>query len=361
MSDPSAPDVTGAPSLRPAVDWVGGRLEIIDQTLLPTTLEVLTLTTTAQVVDAIERLAVRGAPAIGVCGAYGLVVGLDEAAPADLDAARSALDALVERIGTARPTAVNLSWAVDRVRSATAGADSVASLRALAFDEARAIQVADIVACDAMGRHGARELADRHRILTHCNTGRLATAGRGTALGVVYTKAELGHPVEVFACETRPLLQGARLTAWELVDAGLPVTLLADGAGAALLGTGGIDAVITGADRIAANGDSANKIGTRAHAIAAAREGVPFYIVAPLSTFDRSLGSGDDIDIEFRADDEVRRFRTEASAPPNVPTWNAAFDVTPADLITGIITEVGVLRPPYRASISAAFAAVDEI
>jgi methylthioribose-1-phosphate isomerase len=256
---------------------------------------------------------------------------------------------------------VNLAWAVDRVRTATSGAVSVSSLRSLALDEACSIQIEDIAACDAIGRHGAKELAERHRILTHCNTGRLATAGRGTALGVVYTKAELGHPVEVFACETRPLLQGARLTAWELVDAGLPVTLLADGAGAALLGTGQIDAVITGADRIAANGDSANKIGTRAHAIAAAREGVPFYVVAPLSTFDRSLGSGDDIDIEFRSDDEVRRFRSEVSAPPDVPTWNAAFDVTPADLITGIITEVGVLRPPLGASIAAAFAAVNEL
>ncbi len=347
-------------SLQPAVDWVDGSLEIIDQTMLPTSLNVLTLADTDQVVDAIYRLAVRGAPAIGVCGAYGMIVGFDEAGPTDLEAARATIDRLVEQIGTARPTAVNLAWAVDRVRTATAPATSVDEVRTLALAEARAIQAEDIASCDAMGRFGAEELADRHRILTHCNTGRLATAGRGTALGVVYTKAELGHPVQVFACETRPLLQGARLTAWELVDAGLDATLLTDGAGAALLGTGQIDAVITGADRIAANGDSANKIGTRAHAIAAGYENVPFYIVAPLSTFDTSLATGDDIEIEFRADDEVRRFRSEASAPAEIKTWNAAFDVTPADLITGIITEVGVLRPPFEASIAAAFAERDQ-
>ncbi len=347
---------SGTPSLTPAVDWVDGRLQIIDQTALPTSLEILTLTTTAQVVDAIYRLAVRGAPAIGVCGAFGMVVGFDETEPTDLAAARATIDHLAEQIGTARPTAVNLAWAVERVRLATAGGSSVAEVRAVALAEALAIQAEDIASCDAMGRHGAEELRDRHRILTHCNTGRLATAGRGTALGVVYTKVELGHPIRVFACETRPLLQGARLTAWELVDAGLPATLLADGAGAALLGTGQIDAVITGADRIAANGDSANKIGTRAHAIAAKYEGVPFYVVAPLSTFDPSLATGADIEIEFRPDDEVRRFRTEVSAPADIATWNAAFDVTPAELITGIITEVGVLRPPFGESIANAFA-----
>ncbi len=349
-------DPTPTASLRPAVDWIDGRLQIIDQTALPTSLDLLTLSTTDQVVDAIYRLAVRGAPAIGVCAAFGVVVGFDEAQPADLEAAHLAIDVLCDRIGTARPTAVNLAWAVDRVRAATTGATSVADVRARALHEALAIQAEDIASCDAIGRHGADELADRHRLLTHCNTGRLATAGRGTALGVVYTKAERGDPVEVYACETRPLLQGARLTAWELVDAGLPATLLGDGAGAALLGTGQIDAVITGADRIAANGDSANKIGTRAHAIAAHYEGVPFYIAAPLSTFDPSLATGADIEIEFRPDDEVRRFRSEASAPATIATWNAAFDVTPAELITGIITEVGVLRPPFTESIADAFA-----
>lgn len=359
MASDSSNDATASstvPSLRPAVDWADGQLQIIDQTVLPASLEILTLTTTDEVVDAIYRLAVRGAPAIGVCGAFGMVVGFDEAQPADLASARSTMDALTQRIGTARPTAVNLAWAVDQVRTATEAATTVDEVRSIALDTALAIQADDIASCDAMGRYGAEELANAHRIMTHCNTGRLATAGRGTALGVVYTKAELGHPVEVFACETRPLLQGARLTAWELVDAGLPVTLLSDGAGAALLGTGQIDAVITGADRIAANGDSANKIGTRAHAIAASYEGIPFYIVAPLSTFDTSVASGDDIEIEFRPDDEVRRFRSEASAPADVATWNAAFDVTPAELITGIITEVGVLRPPFTESIAAAFA-----
>jgi methylthioribose-1-phosphate isomerase len=342
-------------TLRPAVDWVDGSLRIIDQTLLPARLEVITLRTTEQVVDAIARLAVRGAPAIGVCAAFGIVVGFDEVAPATRAEAGATIDRLVDRIGTARPTAVNLAWAVRRVRAATETADSVAAVRALALGEALEIQAEDIAACDAIGAHGAAELAQHHRILTHCNTGRLATAGRGTALGIVYTKAELGHPLEVFACETRPLLQGARLTAWELVDAGIPATLLADGAAAALLASHAVDVVVTGADRIAANGDSANKIGTRSHAIAANFEGVPFYVAAPLSTFDRSIGSGAEIEIEFRPDDEVRRFRSELSAPIDISTWNAAFDVTPAELITGIITEVGVLRPPFAESIAAAF------
>lgn len=347
-----------SPSLRPAVDYVDGELQIIEQTRLPAVLEIVTLSSADAVIDAIVRLAVRGAPAIGVCAAFGLVVGLDERGPDSLDQARRDLDDLAARIGSARPTAVNLAWAVQRVQQAAHRAtESAAQLRQFALDEATAIQAEDIAACDAMGRHGAEELADRHRIMTHCNTGRLATAGRGTALGVVYTKAEQGHPVKVYACETRPLLQGARLTAWELVDAGIDATLLVDGAGAALLGSGSVDVVITGADRIAANGDSANKIGTRAHAIAAARENIPFYIVAPLSTFDPSISRGEDIEIEFRADDEVRTFGGVASSPATIETWNAAFDVTPADLITGIITEIGVLRPPFTESIAAAFAA----
>jgi methylthioribose-1-phosphate isomerase len=308
---------------RAAVAWTGDAIEIIDQTLLPGEERVLTLTTPGEVVDAIQRLAVRGAPAIGVTGALGVVLAGDD---------REA----IERIASARPTAVNLRWAVERVLRAV-------DRRA----EALRILEEDVEACRAIGEHGRAELEHARRVLTVCNTGRLATAGRGTALGVVYAKAEAGEPVEVFACETRPLLQGARLTAWELQDAGIPVTVLADGAAPALLARGDIDVVIAGCDRVAANGDVANKIGTYALAIAARHHGVPFYVAGPRSTLDLATASGAEIEIEQRSADEVA---TAAGAR----VWNPAFDVTPAELITALITDVGVLRAPLGPAIAKA-------
>jgi len=343
--------------VRSAVAWAGDHIEIVDQTKLPSSYEILELRTTDQVVDAIYRLAVRGAPSIGACGGLGIVVGLDEAAPSDADAARAVLDRLVETIGDARPTAVNLAWAVRRVRAVAATADGPEEIRATALAEALAIIAEDREACRLIGEHGSIELADRHRILTHCNTGRLATAGWGTAAGVVYAKAAAGHPVRLYASETRPLLQGARLTTWEFMDAGIDVTLIPDSAAATLLATGMVDAVIVGADRIAANGDTANKIGTLSHAVNARDAGVPFYVAAPLSTFDTSIASGEEIEIELRPADEVRVWRGQPIAPPDVPVWNPAFDVTPGAYITGIFTEAGVLRPPYTESIAAAFVA----
>jgi methylthioribose-1-phosphate isomerase len=316
----------------------------------------MTLRTVDEVVDAIYRLAVRGAPSIGACGALGMVVGLDEMAPASVAGAREALDELADRIGSARPTAVNLSWAVRRVRDAAAKATDPAAIRAAALEEALAIIEEDREACRLIGEHGRDELADRHRILTHCNTGRLATAGWGTAAGVIYAKAAAGHPVRLFSSETRPLLQGARLTTWEFMDAGIDVTLLPDGAGATLLAEGMVDAVIVGADRIAANGDTANKIGTFSHAVAARTFEIPFYVAAPLSTIDPSTATGDDIEIELRPADEMRSWRGQPTAPAEVPVWNPAFDVTPHDYIAAIFTEVGVLRPPFTESIAAAFA-----
>ena len=337
------------------VSWVGDRLRILDQTRLPAEEVYLNLSSVDDVVDAIRRLSVRGAPAIGGAGAYGMVVALDEARPTSVDEARRVLADAEKRIGTARPTAVNLPWAVRRVHDAAKTADTVDDARSLALAEADAIVAEDRAACEAIGRHGAAELADRHRILTHCNAGRLATLGIGTALGVVYTKAEAGHPVEVYAPETRPLLQGARLTAWELSRAGIPVTVLPDSAATMLVSSGQVDAVVVGADRIAANGDVANKVGTFAHAVAAARAGVPFYVAAPLSTFDPDTPDGDRIEIEQRRADELRRIGGVPTAPKDVDVWNPAFDVTPHELISGIITPVGVLRGDYSPAIAHLF------
>jgi methylthioribose-1-phosphate isomerase len=314
-------------TVRPAVAWTGDAIEIIDQTKLPGQELVLRLETPDDVIDAIKRLAVRGAPAIGVTGALGVVLCRGDRAAA-------------ERIAAARPTAVNLRWAVARVLAAP---DPEA--------EAKRILEADVEACRAIGEHGREELAGAERILTVCNTGRLAAAGWGTALGVVYAKAEAGEPVEVFAVETRPLLQGARLTAWELDDAGIPVTVLADGAAAALLARGGIDAVIAGCDRVAANGDVANKIGTYALAVAARHHGVPFYVAGPRSTLDLATATGADIEIEQRDGDEIRLV---AGLTDRTNVWNPAFDVTPAELIDGLITDAGVLRAPYGPAIEEA-------
>jgi methylthioribose-1-phosphate isomerase len=311
--------------VRPAVVWTGDALEIIDQTALPAELRILRLQNADEVAGAIRRLAVRGAPAIGVAGAFGAVL-----AGGDRQAA--------ERVAAARPTAVNLRWAVSRVLAAP---DAEA--------EARRILDEDVAACRAIGHCGRAELAAASRVLTVCNTGRLATAGWGTALGIVYAKREAGEPIEVFACETRPLLQGARLTAWELTDAGIPVTVLADAAAPALLARGIVDAVIVGCDRVAANGDVANKIGTYALALAARAHGVPFYVAGPRSTLDPATATGAEIEIE-------QRDASELGAVAGAAVWNPAFDVTPAELIRALITDAGVLRPPYGPAIAGALA-----
>jgi len=303
----------------PTVQWTGDALEILDQTRLPEEEVVLRLTTADEVIEAIQRLAVRGAPAIGVAGAFGAVL-----APGD-----------AERIALARPTAVNLRWAVERVMAAS---DREA--------EAIAIWREDQAACAAIGAFGAGELPGS-RFLTICNAGRLATTGIGTALAPVYARASAGEAVEVFACETRPLRQGARLTAWELADAGVPVTVLPDGAAGALLASGRIDAVIAGCDRVAANGDVANKIGTFGLAIAARHHGVPFYVLGPRSTLDLATPSGAGIEIEQRSPAEI-------SVAGGASVWNPAFDVTPAELVTALITDAGVLRAPYRPAIEGA-------
>jgi methylthioribose-1-phosphate isomerase len=344
-----------ADRLRSAVDWRDGRLEIVDQTLLPERLVVLELSSVAEVVDALGRLAVRGAPAIGVTGAFGVVLGLDEAgAGADLAAARDALQRAAAAVAAARPTAVNLGWAVRRVVAAASPAESPAELRRLALAEACRILEEDRAACRRIGDAGRAELSSRRRLLTHCNTGRLATAGLGTALAVVYAKAAAGEPVEVLAAETRPLLQGARLTAWELVNAGIPVTVLADTAAGAAMAAGLVDGVLVGCDRVARNGDTANKIGTYSLAVIARRNRIPFYVAGPLSSFDPDAADGAGIAIEQRSPAEVSTLAGSRLAPPGAAVWNPAFDVTPAELITAFVTDAGVLRPPFEASIAAA-------
>jgi methylthioribose-1-phosphate isomerase len=346
--------IAGTPRLRSAVAWRGDHLEAIDQTALPERFALLQLRTVGEVVDALRRLVVRGAPAIGVAAAFGVVLGLAERRPATAEAAREALEQVVAELEAARPTAVNLRWAARRVAAAAAAGHDAAGIGRLALQEATRVLSEDRAACRRMADYGRAELAGRRRLLTHCNTGRLATAGLGTALAVVYAKAEAGEPVEVLASETRPLLQGARLTAWELVDAGIPVTLLADTAAGAAMSRGMVEAVLVGCDRVARNGDTANKIGTYALAVLARANGIPFYVVGPLSSFDPDAADGAAIVIEQRSAEEVRSLHGAPVAPERVEVWNPAFDVTPAQLVTAFITDAGVLRPPFAESIARA-------
>ncbi|HEX5137602.1 MAG TPA: S-methyl-5-thioribose-1-phosphate isomerase [Planctomycetota bacterium] len=317
-----------------------GALEILDQTRLPGAEVWLRLTAPAQVIEAIRSLRVRGAPAIGVAGAYALVLAAG-GAPGDAAAVRAGAPA----IAAARPTAVNLRWAVERMLRRLEGLPPAANVLDALREEADAIRDEDERACRAIGRHGAALLGETANVLTHCNAGSLATAGYGTALGVIYAAVESGKHVAVFADETRPLLQGSRLTAWELRRAGIEVTLLADSAAGALLRSRRIDAVVVGADRIARNGDVANKIGTYPLAVLANAHGVPFYVAAPRSTFDLSCADGSGIPIEERAAAELTRGFGASTAPDGVSVYAPAFDVTPAALVTAIITEVGVIRP----------------
>ncbi len=334
-----------------SVRWDGRAPVIIDQRRLPEALVHWRLTTVDELVAAIRTLAVRGAPAIGITGAYGIVVGLDEVGPATRDEANGVLDQLVERIGGARPTAVNLSWAVRRVAKAARGAPGVRTMRDTALAEAIAIQEEDRLACAAIGEHGRRLLEGRRRILTHCNTGRLATGGDGTALAAIYAKHAAGELDEVIATEARPLLQGGRLTAWELAAAGVPIRLIVDGAAGLAMARGLVEAVIVGCDRVAANGDTANKIGTYSLAVLARRHGIPFYVAGPRSSFDLQTPDGDAIVVEERPADEVRAFGERPVAPPDAEVWNPAFDVTPAELIDAFVTDAGIIEPPYERTI----------
>jgi len=330
--------------------WENGALVLLDQTGLPARAEYITCRDCAAVAEAIRSLRVRGAPAIGAAAAYGLVLGVKQARPRDRAEFFAALEETARQLAATRPTAVNLTWALRRLqeRLRSAAADGPAELSELLLQEAHAIYREDLEANRRMGRFGRELVPPGARILTHCNAGALATAGYGTALGVIRAAQEEGKNVSVYADETRPLLQGARLTAWELMQEGIPVTLITDNMAGYLMARGMVDLVIVGADRIAANGDVANKIGTYGVAVLAKEHGLPFYVAAPVSTIDFSLASGAEIPIEERAPEEVTHLYGRPVAAPGVRVWNPAFDVTPARLVTAIITDRGVVRPPCR-------------
>jgi methylthioribose-1-phosphate isomerase len=348
-----------------AVWWDAGAevLHMVDQTLLPGSLQVLTATSAEQVGEAIGKLRVRGAPAIGEAAAYGLVLGATRELPASeviaADAALSRLGAIAGRLRATRPTAVNLAWALERLldvaeRHVEVG-NAVADLPARLLEEAQLIYKEDVAACRAMGELGAELISPGDTLLTHCNAGALATAGIGTALAPIFVAHRSGKSVRVFVDETRPLLQGARLTAWELARAGVPLVLITDNMAAHFMRRAPVNAIFVGADRIAANGDVANKIGTYGLAVLAREHQIPLYVVAPRSTIDLSLPDGDAIPIEERAEDEVTAFAGLRVAPEGVHAANPAFDVTPARYVAAIVTELGIVRPPFDSGLASLF------
>src|SRR5579871_1695638 len=328
------------------IQWTDAGVVMIDQTKLPRKQIFVTCTSYQEVAEAIRSMVIRGAPAIGVAAAMGVALGVQQ----DAD-----FETVCTTLAETRPTAVNLFWAIERMRRLRASLNG-ASREALVRDmveEAQRIRLEDIAICRAIGAHGATLVPDGKTVLTHCNAGALATAGYGTALGVIRAAIDAGKKIDVFADETRPFLQGARLTAWELQQDGIPTTLITDNMAGHFLRSGRIGCVVVGADRIAANGDVANKIGTYSVAVLAKENGVPFYVAAPHSTFDLSLASGDLIPIEQRSAEEVTHVFGTPIAPENIEVENPAFDVTPARYVTAIITERGIARPPYAESLRA--------
>lgn len=342
-----------SPTQRPSfvtVDWQEGKLLLLDQTVLPHRLEYVAYSNWQDVVQAIRTMVVRGAPAIGCTAALGMALGSQNSDPSlSRDALLQHLHTMANAFRAARPTAVNLFWAVDRILDVAHRTPGEAdAVRTAVLQEALHMLQEDVAINKRLGHYGAELLPNPARVLTHCNAGALATVGYGTALGVIRAAKELGKQVEVFADETRPRLQGMRLTAWELARDGIPVTILTDNTAATLMRQKKLDCVIVGADRIAANGDTANKIGTYGLAVLAHFHRIPFYVAAPASTFDFSLASGEQIPIEERDPTEVTHIEGMRIAPEGVPAINPAFDVTPAELIHAFITEVGVLTPPFH-------------
>ena len=336
--------------------WRDGAVEMLDQRALPREERYVTLRSVEEVARAIETMVVRGAPAIGCAAALGVAIAATTSDAADLAGLRRDVEAATRRLAKTRPTAVNLFWGLERMReelvaAARASGASVASVRDRLVAKATAIVAEDVEICRAIGRAGLEVIPPKARLLTHCNAGALATAGYGTALGVVRAAFEAGRLAHVLADETRPFLQGARLTAWELSRDHIPVTVIADVMAGHLMKQGEIDVIVVGADRIAANGDTANKIGTYAVAVLAERHGIPFYVAAPTSTVDLDTPNGDAIPIEERGRAEMARIGETEILPDGVPVRHPAFDVTPHDLITGIVTEQGVARPPYAESL----------
>jgi len=338
----------------PTISYEKGKVHIIDQTQLPLRKKTITLHTKEEMWDAIKQLKVRGAPAIGIAAAFGIFLGIKDYQGDDREGFLKSLEQVCDYIGSSRPTAVNLFWAIDRIKNLVRQGPKkpVHKLKDLILQEAVQMIEEDNRICRAIGEEGVALIRDGHRLLTHCNAGGLATAMYGTALSPMFRAKEMGMGIHVFVDETRPLLQGARITAWELMEAGIPTTLITDNMAAFTMSQGKIDLVIVGADRIAKNGDTANKIGTLGVAILAAEFGVPFYIAAPLSTIDVMTCSGADIPIEEREPEEVIMGFGKQTAPSDVGVYNPAFDVTPARYIRGIITEKGIVSAPYEENIA---------
>jgi len=339
----------------PTLAWTPEGVRFIDQTKLPLEESYVLATTYEQVADIIVTMVVRGAPAIGVSAAYGIALGAQRTSSKTAQEFAPEFEKICARLASTRPTAVNLFWAIDRMKSVFASLRAtdapIAEVQRRLLAEAHAMYEEDIAACKTMGAFGGALLPEEGGVLTHCNAGALATCGYGTALGVIRSAVEQGKRVHVFADETRPFLQGARLTAWELMADGIPTTVICDNMAASLMRAGKINAVVVGADRIAANGDTANKIGTYNVAILAKEHGVPFYVAAPWSTIDTATPAGDAIPIEERSPVEVTHHGGKQLTPHGVGICNPAFDVTPAKYITAIITERGVLREPYTESL----------
>jgi len=337
------------------IEWLDGKIRIVDQSRLPHQEVQLQLACYEEVAEAIKTLRIRGAPLIGIAGAYGLSLCAQTIEADSRPQFLTELRRIAEALASTRPTAVNLRWAIDRMLAATQAKTDIAAIKSALITEARAIHDEEREATRRLSRFGAELIEDGFIILTHCNAGSLATGGYGTALGVIKAAREQGKDISVIATETRPLLQGARLTTWELMQDGIPVTLITDSMAGHFLSRQKINCVITGADRIAANGDTANKIGTYALAILARENKVPFYVAAPLSTIDRSVSSGDGIPIEERDPEEVTCIQGIRVAAPGVRVANPAFDVTPHRYISAIITEQGAVRKPFRANLAKLF------
>jgi methylthioribose-1-phosphate isomerase len=345
----------------PTIAWQEQTIVMVDQRKLPGQEVYVQCKTPQAVAKAITTMVIRGAPAIGVAAAMGIAMGMRQSKSTGTRQFTVEFNQLCDLMAGTRPTAVNLFWAIDRMKrvfgEAARAGESVDGLKSLLEREANAIHDEDVESCRAMGQHGATVVPDQARILTHCNAGALATAGYGTALGVIRAAAAQGKVAAVFADETRPFLQGARLTAWELVRDGIPTTVITESMAGPLMRQSGLDFVVVGADRIAANGDVANKIGTYTVATMARAHGVPFYVAAPLSTIDLSTPDGSRIPIEQRNAREMTHLGTMQLTPVGATVWNPAFDVTPHELVTGIITERGIARAPYSESLPALFAA----
>lgn len=336
-----------------SICWDDNKVRLLDQRLLPQEETYIETADYRIIIEAIRTLAIRGAPAIGVAAAMAAALGALALKTEDPAEFQARFASVCKEIAAARPTAVNLFWALDRMQRLAQEhtGQPVAALKAKLVAEAQAMLKEDDTTNRHLARHGQVLIHEGHRVLTHCNTGALATGAYGTALGVLRSAWEAGRRFTVWVDETRPLLQGARLTTWELMKIGIPCTLIPDGAAAALMAKGLVDLIILGADRIAANGDTANKIGTYGLAVLARYHGVPFYVAAPLSTFDFTLAGGSQIPVEERDPEEVTAVRGAPMAPAGAPALNLAFDVTPNDLISGIITERGIAQPPYASSL----------